>query len=162
MVGSGPNGKEFVGSWHEDQFVNLERRRDHEVNHPPNVHTTHTCKSHSRTRSHVSHGEETSNLSWRLTTCVGSYVIKERRVPFSFGTDSGEDGSYRSRSRTPPSESFFAPSQLYKEKRYHRKRDKSPTHRSLGNDAMSRALRQISKSPFTRRIDRAKLPHRFT
>ena len=27
---------------------------------------------------------------------------------------------------------------------------------------MSKALHQISKSPFTRRIDRAKLPHRFT
>ena len=27
---------------------------------------------------------------------------------------------------------------------------------------MSKTLRQISKSPFVRRIDRAKLPHRFT
>ena len=34
--------------------------------------------------------------------------------------------------------------------------------RSMGNDAMSKALRQISKSPFTHRIDKAKLPHRFT
>ena len=32
----------------------------------------------------------------------------------------------------------------------------------MGNDAMSKALHQISKSPFTRRIDRAKLPRRFT
>ncbi|XP_030923010.1 uncharacterized protein LOC115949884 [Quercus lobata] len=32
----------------------------------------------------------------------------------------------------------------------------------MGNDAMSEAFCQISKSPFTRRIDRHKLPHRFT
>ena len=32
----------------------------------------------------------------------------------------------------------------------------------MGNDATSKALRQISKSPFTLRIDRAKLPHHFT
>ena len=33
---------------------------------------------------------------------------------------------------------------------------------TMGNDAMSKALHQISKSPFVRRIDRAKLPHRFS
>jgi len=33
--------------------------------------------------------------------------------------------------------------------------------KSIGNDAMIKALRQ-SKSPFVRRIDRAKLPRRFT
>ena len=32
----------------------------------------------------------------------------------------------------------------------------------MGNDTMSKALRQISKLPFTCRIDMAKLPHRFT
>ena len=31
----------------------------------------------------------------------------------------------------------------------------------MGNDAMSKALHQISKSPFTRRIDRAKVPRQF-
>ena len=33
--------------------------------------------------------------------------------------------------------------------------------RNMGNDVMSKALHQISKSPFTRRIDKAKLPHCF-
>ena len=50
-----------MGSQGEDQFVNLERR-DREVNQTPSVHTGHTSKSHSRTGSHVSHGEETRNL----------------------------------------------------------------------------------------------------
>ena len=49
-----------------------------------------------------------------------------------------------------------------REKRYHKKKDKSPTLRSMGKDAMSKALRQISKSPFTHKIDRAKLPRQFT
>ena len=35
-------------------------------------------------------------------------------------------------------------------------------HKGLGNDAMSRALNQISKSLFTRRIERGKLPWHFT
>ena len=32
----------------------------------------------------------------------------------------------------------------------------------LGNDAMSRALNQISKSPFTRKIEGGRLPRQFT
>ena len=39
---------------------------------------------------------------------------------------------------------------------------KGPTYKGLGNDAISRALRQILKSPFTWRIDRANLPRQFT
>ena len=39
---------------------------------------------------------------------------------------------------------------------------KRASHRGLENDAMSKALQQISKSPFVRRINRAKLPHRFS
>ena len=77
--------------------------------------------------------------------------------PPSSRSESGEDSCYRPQSRTHPSESFS-----YKEEQYHRQRSKIPTHRSLGNDAMSRALRQISKSQFTRKIDKAKLPSRFT
>ena len=48
------------------------------------------------------------------------------------------------------------------EDRYYRWRSKSPPHRGLSNDAMSKALRQISKSPFTHRIEGGKLPWRFT
>ena len=48
------------------------------------------------------------------------------------------------------------------EDRYYRWRSKSPPHRGLSNDAMSKALRQISKSPFMHRIEGGKLPWRFT
>ena len=142
-----------MGSQHQDHFLNLERRKDHKVS----MHTTHNSRSHSRTGSHVSHGEETKNLQLEIYHLHRKLRHKQRMAsPSSFRSELGEDSSYRPRSRTPHSESFS-----YKEERYHRQMTKSPTHRSLGNDAMSRALLQISKSPFMRRIDRAKLPHQF-
>ena len=67
-----------------------------------------------------------------------------------------EDGNYRQRSRTPPSETFS-----YEDEHRHRRKHKGPSSRGLGNDAMSKALDQISKSPFTRKIERTRLPQRF-
>ena len=48
------------------------------------------------------------------------------------------------------------------EEEHHRERIcKGPTHRGLENDAMSKALNQISKSLFTHRIERATFPWRL-
>nr|XP_023883735.1 uncharacterized protein LOC111996031 [Quercus suber] len=66
------------------------------------------------------------------------------------------DDDYRQRSRTPPSETFS-----HEEEHYQRRKHKSPSPRGLGNDAMSKALDQLSKSPFTRQIKGATLPWRF-
>ena len=71
--------------------------------------------------------------------------------------DDDEDDNYRLRSRTPPSESFSHDGDCH-----YKWRNKSPSHKGLGNDAMNKALNQISKSPFTRRIEGGKLPQRFT
>ena len=71
--------------------------------------------------------------------------------------DDERDGSYRPKSKTPPSESF-----LYDEDHHYKRRSKSPPRKGLGNDAMSRAFNQISKSSFTRRIEGGKLPQCFT
>ena len=60
-------------------------------------------------------------------------------------------------SRTPPSESFSCD----KDHHYRRRRESSP-HQGLGDDVMGRALNQISKSPFTRRIESGKLSQQFT
>ncbi|XP_050289795.1 uncharacterized protein LOC126727944 [Quercus robur] len=49
----------------------------------------------------------------------------------------------------------------HEEKHYRRRKCKSPSPRGLGNDAMSRALDQLSKSPFTRHIEGATLSRRF-
>ena len=71
-------------------------------------------------------------------------------------SDDESDDDYRQRSRTPPSKTVS-----YEEEHYRRRKRKSPPPRSMGNDAMSRALDQLSKSPFTRHIEGAILPQRF-
>ena len=64
-----------------------------------------------------------------------------------------EDTIYRQRSRTPPSKSFSCEEEhLYKRKR------KSPSRRGVGTNVMKKVLSQISKSPFTQGIEKAKLP----
>ena len=59
-------------------------------------------------------------------------------------SDDDRDNSYRPRSKTPPSESFSCD-----EDRHYKRRSKSPSRKGLGNDAMSKALNQIYRSPFT-------------
>ena len=104
MVGSGSNCEESVGSQRQDQFLNLEQRRDREVS----VHTTHISRSHSRSGSHVSYGENTRNMQLEIDHLWRKLYRKQRRgTPSSSEShfDDG-DGSYRLRARTPFSESF--------------------------------------------------------
>ena len=83
---------------------------------------------------------------------------RRKRTPSNsdISSDDGEDASYKQLSRIPPSESFS-----YDEEHYHKSRYKSPTRKGLENDAMSKALNQISKSPFTHKIEGAILSRRF-
>ena len=67
-----------------------------------------------------------------------------------------EDISYRQRSGTPSSESFSC-----EEEHLHKRRHRSPSERGVGTNVMKKALSQISKSPFTWGIEKAKLPRRF-
>ncbi|XP_030933882.1 uncharacterized protein LOC115959579 [Quercus lobata] len=71
-------------------------------------------------------------------------------------SDDESDDDYRRRLRTPPSETFS-----HEEEHYRRRRHRSPSPRGLGNDAMSRALDQLSKSPFMHHIEVAILPQLF-
>ena len=86
------------------------------------------------------------------------HCAQRRRSPSStdISSDDEEDGNYRQRSRTSPSETFS-----YEDEHYHRRKRKGSSSRGLGNDVMSKALDQISKSPFTRKIEGARLPRRF-
>ena len=83
---------------------------------------------------------------------------RRKRTPSDsdISSDDGEDASYRQRPRTLPSESFS-----YDEELHHKHRYKSLPHKGLGNDTMGKALNQISKSPFTHKIEGARLPRRF-
>ena len=145
-----------MGSQGEDHFVNLERRRDREGS----VHTTHTSKSHSRGGSHLSHGKNTKAMQQEIDHLNRKLRHEwRRRTPsiFDFSSSDEEDGSYRQRSRTPPIESFS-----YDEDYYHEHRNRNSSSKGLRNDAMNRALKQISRSPFTRRIEEGRLPRQFT
>ena len=71
----------------------------------------------------------------------------------SFSSDDGRDGSYRPRSRTPPGESFSCD-----EDNPYKRRDKGSSCKGLRNDTISKALNQISRSPFTHKIEGVKLP----
>ena len=83
---------------------------------------------------------------------------QQKQSPSSSDISSNEekDVSYRRRSRTPPSETFSN-----EKERHHERRHKSPSSKGLGNDAMNKALDQISRSPFAHGIEGAKLPRCF-
>ena len=83
---------------------------------------------------------------------------QRRRTPSNSNISSNDgDNNYRSRSKTPPNESFS-----YDEDCHHEHRNRSSSSKGLGNDAISRALNQISRSPFTHRIEGGRLPRWFT
>ena len=64
-----------------------------------------------------------------------------------------DDVMYKRRSRTPPSETFSGD-----EEYRHKRKNKSPTHKGLENNAMNEALSQVARSPFVRSIKGASLP----
>ena len=81
---------------------------------------------------------------------------KQSPPSFDVSSNDKEDTIYRQRSRTPPSESFSC-----EEEHLHKRKRRSPSHRGVGTDVMKKALSQISKSPFTWGIEKAKLHRRF-
>ena len=105
MVGSGSNQEESVGSQRQDQFLNLERRRDRKVS----VHTAHTSRSQSWGRSYISHEENTRSMQLEI-----DHFHKRLRHEWWRGTpldsdpsfDDDRDGSYKPRSRTTPANLF--------------------------------------------------------
>ena len=95
---------------------------------------------------------EINNLKRRLC------FAQRRQSPLGTDTplDDENDDDYRRRSRTPPSETFS-----HEEEHHQKRKRRSPSPRGIGHNAMSRALDQLSRSPFTRRIEGAALPQRF-
>ena len=55
-----------------------------------------------------------------------------------------------------PSESFSC-----EEEHIHKRKHRSPSRKGVGTDVMKKALSQISKSPFTQGIEKAKFPRHF-
>ncbi|XP_023913141.1 uncharacterized protein LOC112024738 [Quercus suber] len=82
---------------------------------------------------------------------------RKRAVPHpDDDLDDGQDITYEQNSQTPISETFS-----YEAEHPREKRPRGSPYGGVGNDAMSKALNQISRSPFTRRIEGAEMPRRF-
>nr|POF14807.1 hypothetical protein CFP56_33015 [Quercus suber] len=132
------NRKESVGSQREDHLVNLERMRDREHNPTPSVmvetqHTERTERSHSKTRSHVLHEQETRKLRHEIDHLCKKLRQRERDrrnspPPSSEGSKESRDRSYHHKSRTTSSESFSASSHLDKLDRHRYKRGECSSH----------------------------------
>ena len=124
------------------------------------MHTTHTSRSHSQRGSHVSQRQNDNKAMQREIDDLKKKLrrAQQKRSPSSSDVSSNdeEDANYRQRLRTPSRESFSCD-----EERHHQRKYKSLPRKGMGNDVMSKALNQISKSPFTCKIEGANLPRRF-
>ena len=133
---------ESGGSQHNNSVVNPQQMGDHEGSGQ----TTHTNRSQSRGKSHVSHAKNERDMQREIDE-LKKKLRRARQRRSSLGSESSsedaEDAIYRQRSRTPPSETFLG------DKKYssHRRKNKSPSHKGLGNKAMNEALNQVAKSP---------------
>ena len=113
--------------------------------------------------SNYSRDEELHNLEKKVE-CLHRCLCRQtwRRedgTPFPDQyLSTGSDGSYRPRSRTPPSESFTSLSRHTLGRNHYRKKSRTPPRKGQGHDAMGKTLLQISHSPFSQRIERAELP----
>ena len=133
---------ESRGSQHDSPRRSLEWRRGREGSE----HITHTSKNQSRGKSHVSHAKDNRDMQCEIDELKRELRHARRRhsSPSSEPSSKETDGANnRRRSRTLPSETFS-----YDEEYHHRRRYKSPPRKGLGNDAMNKALSQVSKSPF--------------
>ena len=122
--------------------------------------TLHIGGSGYRRRNHLVHKQvdekdlqrEIDDLKKRLRRA------QRKQTPSSFDVSSNDDenASYRKRLETPPSESYFCEEELSR-----KRRRRNPSGRGVGTNVMKKVLSQISKSPFTRGIEKAKLLKRF-
>ena len=162
MAGSSPHQAslhqaEYANVHQQDDFLNLEHKRDRENYQESSVYTIHTSGSIFRRKSHISHERDDNKTMQREIDDLKKQLrrAQQKRSPSSSDVSSNdeEDTMYRQRSRISPSESFS-----YDEERLHRRKHKSPSRKGMGTNVMKKALSQISKSPFTRGIEREILP----
>ena len=110
--------------------------------HEESMHTTHTSKSQSRGKSHVSYAKNERDMQREIDDLKKELCRARRRrsSPDSeLSSKETDDATYRRRSKTPPSETFSAD-----EEYRHKRKNKSPTHKGLGNNVMNEVLSQVA------------------
>ena len=121
------------------------------------MNTTQISRSHTRVGSHMSQKwDDERAMQWEINDLERRLRFAQRKQsPPSTDTplDNENENNYRQRSKTPPSETFS-----HEEECHQKRKCRSPSPRGMGHDAMSRALDQLSRSPFTRCIEGAALP----
>ena len=97
MVGSGPHQVELAGSQWQDNFLKLEWEKDQDKHREGSVRTTHTSKSRSRVRSHISQRQDGNEaLQWEIDDLKKKLrCAQRRRSPSSSDTSKGGDDDYR-------------------------------------------------------------------
>ena len=100
--------------------------------------TTHTSKSQSQGKSHVSYAKNERDMQREIGELKKELHRARRRRPSldsELSSEETDDATYRRRSRTSPSETFSGD-----EEHHHKHKNKNPTYKGLGNSAMNEAL----------------------
>ena len=165
MVGSGPHQTsphhaESANIHQQGELYHLEHG-DHMKNQQEgSLQMFHTGGSGYRRRSHLVHKQaDEKDLQREIDDSKKRLRRAQRKqTPSSSDVSSNDDeiASYRKRSETPLNESYFC-----EEEHSGKRRRRSPSRKGVGANVMKKVLSQISKSPFTRGIEKAKLPRRF-
>ena len=159
MVGSGPHETsphqvESANIRLQDEFFNIEHQKDLENHQEDSLHTVH---SGFQRKGHAAHEQGDEKAMQQEIDDLKKQLCqaKQKRSPSSSDVSSNDEEYtiYRQQSRTPLSESFSC-----EEEYLHKRKRKSPSRKGVRTDVMKKALSQISKSPFTRGIEKAKLP----
>ena len=165
MAGSGPQQTspphaESVNVNQQGEFHNLEQGNPVDNQQESSSQTIHAGRSGYRRRSHLVQehvdGKDLQREIEDLKKKLRRAQRKQTRSSSDVSSNDEGDASYRECLETPPSESYS-----YEEEHSHKRMRKSSSGKGVGTKVMKKALSQISKSPFTRGIEKAKLPRRF-
>ena len=165
MAGSGPyqtslHHAESVNIRQQDELHDLKREKDLDNYQEGSLQMLHIGGSSFQRKGLVMHEQGDEKAMQRKIDELKRQLrrAQQKQSPPSsdvFSNDE-EDTMYRQRSRTPPNESFS-----YEEEHLHKRKRKSPYRRGVGTNVMKKFLSQISKSPFTRGIEKEKLLRSF-
>ena len=165
MSGSGPHQTspdhaESANVHQQGELHDLEHGNNMDNQQEGSLQMLHAGRGGYRQMSHLVHKQadekdlqrEIDDLKKRLRRA------QRKQIPSSSNVSSNddEDASYRKRSETPPSESYSC-----EEEHSRKRRRRSPSGRGVETNVMKKDLSQISKSPFTQGIEKAKLPRHF-
>ena len=155
-----PPHAESVNVHQQGELHNLEHGNHVDNQQEGSSQTLHAGRSGYRRKSHlVNEQADEKDLQQEIEDLKRKLRRAQRKqTPSSSDVSSNNEGdvSYRERSETPPSESYS-----YEEEHSRKRRRKSPSRRGVRTKVMKKVLSQISKSPFTRGIEKAKFPRCF-